>query len=127
MAFYIIGIIIFLAILGPSFNKYGFNDQNMKRVNMPPRIPGLERVGIASGTRTLTNRRVDNLQDKEKYPEGCVISVINEHQVNGIEMADIVVDYYKLVGAEGEYYWMGTDYLGRDLWTRLWRGGLGFL
>lgn len=122
LAFYIIGIIIFLAILGPSFNKYGFNDQNMKRVNMPPRIPGLERVGIASGTRTLTNRRVDNLQDKEKYPEGCVISVINEHQVNGIEMADIVVDYYKLVGAEGEYYWMGTDYLGRDLWTRLWRG-----
>ena len=30
---------------------------------------------------------------------------------------------YKYCGLEdGTYFWMGTDYLGRDLWVRMWRG-----
>ena len=38
-------------------------------------------------------------------------------------MCDIKVDYYKYCGLEdGTYFWMGTDYLGRDLWVRMWRG-----
>lgn len=38
-------------------------------------------------------------------------------------MCDIKVDYYKYSGVEdGTYFWMGTDYLGRDLWVRMWRG-----
>lgn len=43
--------------------------------------------------------------------------------VQGVEMCDIKVDYYKYSGVEdGTYFWMGTDYLGRDLWVRMWRG-----
>lgn len=41
----------------------------------------------------------------------------------GVDMCDIKVDYYKYCGLEdGTYFWMGTDYLGRDLWVRMWRG-----
>ena len=36
-------------------------------------------------------------------------------------MVDVKVDYYLYTGCE-ETFWFGTDYLGRDLWTRLWRG-----
>ena len=38
-------------------------------------------------------------------------------------MCDVKVDYYKFCGVpEGEYHWFGTDYLGRDLLTRLFKG-----
>lgn len=122
ISFYIICMIAFLAVLGPSFNQYGFNDQNVDRVNMPPRIPGLEKLGIANGKRLIENRRMDSLNDTEKYPEGCILEIKNEREVKGVKTVDVVVDFYKYKGMEDEYFWLGTDYLGRDLWTRLCRG-----
>ena len=89
---------------------------------MPPRVPGLEKLGIMDGTTILRNRRLDSVKDPNQFPEGSVIRVFNQRTVRGVEMVDVKVDYYKLVGAEDEYYWLGTDYLGRDLWTRLCRG-----
>lgn len=83
----------------------------------------LENYGILDGTRWLTNRRVDSLEDTSRYPEGSILKVINHRMVQGVEMCDIKVDYYKYSGVEdGTYFWMGTDYLGRDLWVRMWRG-----
>ena len=37
-AIVIILIIAFISIFGPSFNPYGFNDQDITRINLPPRI-----------------------------------------------------------------------------------------
>ncbi len=123
IAFVFIGIIIFMAIFGPSFNEYDFKQQNHQRVYMPPRIPILKKFGIADGTRVLANRRVDTLDDTTKYPDGSIVEITNKQMVQGVELADVKVDYYKYIGAEeGENYWFGTDYLGRDQWTRLWRG-----
>ncbi len=122
VAFYIICIIAFFSVFGPAMNSYGFNDQNVQHANMPPKIPVLENLGIADGTRLLSNKKATSLTDTSKFPEGSIVSVQNERLINGVEMVDVVVDYYKYVGAEGKYYWMGTDYLGRDQWTRLWRG-----
>lgn len=122
ISFYIICIIAFLAILGPSFNQYGFNDQNIERTNMPPRIPRLENIGIANGKRLIENRRLDSLKDTEKYPLDCILEIRNEREVRGVKTVDVVVDFYKYKGVEDEYFWIGTDYLGRDLWTRLCRG-----
>ncbi|MEA4920090.1 MAG: ABC transporter permease [Clostridiaceae bacterium] len=116
-------IISFMAIVGPSMNSYGYNQQNVNYVNLPPKIPALEKLGIADGTRVLLNKRGDYLEDKTKYPDGSVLEIIKTYEVNGVPMVDIRVDAYKLAGAPDDtYFVMGTDYLGRDQWTRLWRG-----
>lgn len=121
-SFFIICLIVFFSIVGPSMTPYGFNDQNVEFANMPPRIPGLESLGIADGTRVLANKRESGLENTAKYPEGSIVSIRNKRVVSGVDMVDVVVDYYKFVGADDTYFWLGTDYLGRDLWARLWRG-----
>ena len=121
-AFWIIMCILFMAIFAPNMNDYTYRQQNPERTNMPPRVAFLEGIGIMDGHTVLTNRRADNLGDTEKYPNDCILRVFNERESYGVKMVDVEVDYYKMVGAEDEYYWIGTDNLGRDLWTRLWRG-----
>lgn len=74
-----------LAIWGPGFNEYTYDYVQMNRQNMPPRIPGLEKLGIFDGT------------------------------MKGMDM-------YELKGCKDEYYWFGTDDLGRDLFTRFCQG-----
>ncbi|MBQ2866238.1 MAG: ABC transporter permease [Clostridia bacterium] len=123
VAFVIIAIMIILAIFGPSFNEYGYNDQYGANKNLPPKIPGICELGIFDGSRWLTNRRGDQLEDTTKYPEGCILKTRYAGTVKGIDMYDVKVDYYLYKGIEpGTYYWMGSDYLGRDMWTRLWKG-----
>jgi oligopeptide transport system permease protein len=122
IAFFVIVLIVFLALFAPGFNAYGFNEQNADRINMPPRVQGLEKLGICDGSRVLTNRRTADLGDVEKYPKGSVIKYSNVRTIRGVEVADVTVNYYVLLGASDEYYWMGTDYLGRDLFTRLFVG-----
>lgn len=56
-AFVLIALIALMAVFGPSMNQYGYNEQNAAYVNLPPKIPGLEKLGIADGGRMLYNRR----------------------------------------------------------------------
>ena len=123
VAFIIIVIIVVFAIFGPMMSGKGFNDQNLDHMNAPPKIPFLANlnIGLFDGGTVLTNRRVENLTDTSQYPEGSILAVTNRHFVNGVEMCDVEVDYYEFNNVD-EVYWFGTDYLGRDLWTRLWRG-----
>ena len=120
-ALVLILIVIFMAAFGPGMNKYGYNDQYIDYVNMPPKIPFLAQFGMADGSRVLQNRRLDNVNDPEKMPQDAILEVFNEREVRGVTMVDVKVDYYLYTGC-GETFWFGTDYLGRDLWTRLWRG-----
>lgn len=80
-----IAIMVILAIWGPSFNAYPYDYVQVDRQNLPPRIPGLEKLGIFDGT------------------------------LNGMNM-------YEMKGCLDEYYWFGTDTLGRDLFTRFCQG-----
>lgn len=121
-----LGIIVFVilgAIIIPNITGYTYTEQNINAKNLPPKIPGLEKLGIADGTRVLENRRKDSLTDTDRYPEGCIIEIVNEFTANGVEMVDVKVDAYAYAGVEeGVYHWLGTDYLGRDLLTRLFKG-----
>jgi len=123
VALVIILIMIVMAIFGPGMNKFGYNDQNVDLMNLPPKVPALAKYGIFNGARTLKNRRADTLTDTVKYPEGCILSVSDTHVINGVELCDVVIDYYVYSGVDKDVYFiLGSDYLGRDTWTRLWRG-----
>lgn len=78
-------LMVILAVFGPSMNGYAYDYVQVDRQNMPPRIPGLENLGIFDGT------------------------------MKG-------VDIYEMKGCKDEYYWFGTDTLGRDLFTRFCQG-----
>lgn len=93
----IIGVFIlvaltFLAIFGPYMNDHGFDDQNLSRAKLPPKVPILENVPFLSLDGTMAG-----FDDGER------------------------VDVYAQKNIEG-YFWFGTDGLGRDLWTRVWMG-----
>lgn len=44
-----IAIMVFLAIIGPHLNQYAYDATELARQNLPPRIPGLEKLGICDG------------------------------------------------------------------------------
>lgn len=83
----LIVIIISLAIFGPYMNNHGFDEQNLERSNLPPKVPVLEYVPFLG---------LDGTTMKGESP----------YESSSIE----------------EYYWFGTDSLGRDVWTRVWEG-----
>ncbi len=122
IAFIGILFIAFMAIFGPMMSGHGYNDQDLRYINLPPKVEALKQFGILDGSRWLTNRRVSSLENTDKYPEGCILDTRNYATIMGVEMCDVKVDYYLYQGVEeGVEFWMGTDYLGRDVWTRMWR------
>ena len=116
-------LIVILALIVPNVSGYSYVQQNLDQKNLPPKIPGLERLGIADGTRVLTNRKKSSIEDPNRFPEGSVLRIVREYQAGKQTAVDVLVDYYAYCNVpEGEYHWFGTDYLGRDIMTRLFRG-----
>lgn len=123
VSFWIIVLIILLAIVVPEVTGYSYTQQNVDGKDLPPRIPVLEDIGIADGTRILTNKKKSSIEDPKRFPEGSVLEIVNEYQVRGQPVVDVKVDYYRYCGLEeNEYHWFGTDYVGRDILTRLFQG-----
>ncbi len=121
----VLSLLVLMAVFAPSFNRYSYREQMLQEdyVNMPPRIQALKWLPLFNGHATLKARPVDSLSDTDKYPEGCVIRSFNERTVRGVRVADVEVDYYLYKGADDSVnFWFGTDTLGRDIWTRVWRG-----
>lgn len=116
-------VIIILAIVVPEISGYSYIQQNVEHKNLPPRIPLLENLGIADGSRVMTNRKKTSVNDPSRFPEGSVLEIVREYKAGRQDVVDVRVDYYAYCGVpEGEYHWFGTDYLGRDILTRLFRG-----
>lgn len=117
----IILFIILMAIFAPMFSKYGFREQHTSFGTLPPRIPGLEKLGIADGCKKMELQK----SSLESYGD-AIEEIISEYNWNyrgkDIPMVVAKVNQYKLKGADDYYFIFGTDNIGRDLWVRLWRG-----
>ena len=123
MAFWMIMMIIVLALLVPEISSYTYTQHDVTKMNLPPKIPYLQNLGIADGTRQMTNRKKSSLDDTNRFPAGSVLGIVREYTAKGVAVVDIKVDYYAYCGVpQDEYHWFGTDYLGRDVMTRLFRG-----
>lgn len=118
----IIAMIVVMSIIGPLINEYTYRQQHIDWALMPPRIPGLEKIGLADGNKVVRANK-DNLETR--YGDS-IIEILGEetitHQGRDVIMVRARVDMYKYKGAEDVYFWFGTDSIGRDIWTRLWRG-----
>lgn len=60
---FVILMIILLAIFGPFFNEYGFDDQQVLRANLPPKVPILNNIGFL-GLDGVDIRGVDQYEAK---------------------------------------------------------------
>ncbi|ASN03971.1 oligopeptide ABC transporter permease [Virgibacillus necropolis] len=125
-------IIMLLSFFGPGMNEYGYNDQDVTRGTMPPRVAALDDIGWLGFDGThggefegatveeATQKAYLRYDNKEDFID---IEVVNEG--NGTESSATVEATYHIYEAkdmENTYFWLGTDNLGRDQWTRLWQG-----
>ncbi|MFV2046961.1 ABC transporter permease [Metabacillus litoralis] len=85
-------LLTILSLVGPFLNDYDYSTQTATHANLPPRVQGLEDISWLPFDGTLTKK--------------------NGEEYNAYELKD----------ATEEYYWFGTDSLGRDIFTRVWKG-----
>lgn len=117
-SFIVIAILVIMAIIGPSLNQYSFEEQNIDAQFAPPRVSWLTWLPTFDGTITKT---IQKKNIEEKYKD-CYVETLREFESRKVAMCEVKLDAYKYFDLGEENYWFGSDYLGRDLWTRLWRG-----
>ncbi|MGA4720491.1 oligopeptide ABC transporter permease [Fictibacillus nanhaiensis] len=89
LGLFAIAFIIVFSLIAPTFTKYGIDDQELMRSNLPPKVPGLEKIEFLG-------------------VNGVDIRGVNQYETKNV--------------AKDQYFWFGTDNLGRDQWTRVWKG-----
>lgn len=103
-----LSFLIFLAlvaVIAPILSPYKYSDQNIRRANLPPRVPVLENIswlGLNGWSRATTDNR------------GITTPARNMYKFEDAKTGEIV--YYD------KFHYFGTDSLGRDIWTRVWKG-----
>ncbi|MFC4023467.1 oligopeptide ABC transporter permease [Oceanobacillus longus] len=125
-------VIVIMSIVGPGMNEYELDDQDLSRAKMPPHIPVLENISWLGFDGTLTGEyRGDTA---EHAAENAIARYDNQEDFIDIEVktegdgtknsAEVEATYhvYDAKDMSDQYYWLGTDTLGRDQWTRLWLG-----
>ncbi len=91
----LIVLLIVLSIIGPVISGKKYDQQDLTRINMAPRVPFLESLGILDGSETL--------------PKTSGYMKVNKYEEAGLLDTDT-------------YYLFGTDGLGRDLFSRCFMG-----
>lgn len=117
-ALIVIALVVLMALVGPLMTPYTFKEQDTRLAYLPARIPLFEKIGMFDGTKV---KRVRYTSIEEKYADSMV-EIVDEYELSGTKMADIRFDEYIHRGVKDKYFYFGTDSLGRDQWTRVWRG-----
>ncbi|MFD2209835.1 oligopeptide ABC transporter permease [Virgibacillus halophilus] len=66
----VLALVIIMAIVGPHINSYSLNEQDVTKANLPPKIPGIEKLGIFDGTQKIGGVETDVYKQqgiKENY------------------------------------------------------------
>ena len=69
-----------MAILA-HLNKYTYRQQHIEWALLPPRVKGLEKLGIFDGTKVMEVKK-ENLDGKYK---DCVVKILEENEKNIME------------------------------------------
>ncbi|AIF44761.1 MULTISPECIES: oligopeptide ABC transporter permease [Virgibacillus] len=129
---FILIIISIMSIVGPGMNDYGLDDQDLSRAKMPPHVPVLEKISWLGFDGTLTDEFKG--KDIEEATKNAVARYGNDADFIDIKeldkgdgsakSAEVQATYhiYEAKDMNDQYFWLGTDTLGRDQWTRLWLG-----
>ncbi|SJZ94125.1 ABC transporter permease [Anaerorhabdus furcosa] len=118
----VILLMVTMAIVAPMTSKYDLNKAVSKNqtlvTQLPPRIPFVENLGIFDGTliKETTEARLATDYQPDEY------KIIDRYTRDGVDYVKVKEYTYKIKGLENEYFYFGTDQIGRDIWTRLWYG-----
>jgi len=89
-------VILFFTIFGPYMKSYSLIDTNPKAATyfkeLPPKVPGLEHLGIFDGSKKLNSRDAEFI---DMLPEGIVLKEYDRYMTQGKEFVDVKVDFYK--------------------------------
>lgn len=132
ISLFLLLIIILMSIFAPIASNYTYKEQDLNRSLMGPRIPVLENVSFLglSGkeTKTFYGNNVQTAEMKantqfDNQSDFITFDVVSEGDgsPNSAEVK-ATYDKYAAKGLEDEYFYFGTDRLGRDVWTRVWDG-----
>lgn len=110
VAFIIICVMMFFVIFGPYMKKYDLPQQShndaIRFKNLPPKIPGIEKLGIFDGSKKITvGKRILNLIANSEHGEGIILSGMPQELIDDVNHPDysdvsqltVKVDYYKYV------------------------------
>ncbi|WP_010648489.1 oligopeptide ABC transporter permease [Oceanobacillus massiliensis] len=128
----IILVIVIMSIIGPGMNDHQLDDQDLSRAKMPPYAPVLKNISWLGFDGTLkdefkgddveqaTSNAIARYDNQEDFID---IKVLSEGD-GSKDSAEVKATYhvYEAKDMTDQYFWLGTDTLGRDQWTRLWLG-----
>ena len=126
-------LIVLMAIFGPIFSSHGLDDQDLSLSRMPPKVQGLENfawLGLdgknyqefeAETIELADQRALARFQQPDMEFIEAEVKQEPNNETGELAVVEYAFDKYAAQGVE-EYYWFGTDTLGRDLFTRVWLG-----
>lgn len=132
ISLFLLLVIVLMSIFAPVASDYTYKEQDLNRSLMGPRIPVLEDISFlgldGTQTKTFNGNNVQAAEMKAKMQfdnqeDYITFDTVSEGDgsPNSAEVK-ATYDKYAAKGIDDEYFYFGTDRLGRDVWTRVWDG-----